>query len=75
MEAKTAKRAKITSKPSKTKKLYTITEAATEIGVPRPALRGWVQAGDIRSVKSGRKFYITLNAVDEFINGTGTARS
>jgi len=58
----------------KTKKLYTINQAAKERDVPPFAVRGWVKAGEIRSIKSGRRIYVTLDALDAFIDGASAAR-
>jgi len=58
----------------KTKRLYTINQAAKERGVPAFALRGWIKAGEIKFIKSGKRYYLTLEALDRFIDGAGAAR-
>ena len=59
---------------SKIKKLYTIQEVADVTSIPVTAVRRWVKAGEIRSIKAGSRFYLTLDAIEVFINGAGMAR-
>ena len=58
-------------KANEANKLYTIRGAAKETGRPEFALRNWCKKGDIRHVKSGNRVYLTLEAIDEFIQGRG----
>jgi len=50
-------------------KLYTIREAARETGVPEFALRNWCKRKEIRHLKAGTRFYLTLDAISAFVSG------
>ena len=49
--------------------MVTIKQAASRINISEYAIRRWVKAGMIRSVKSGNRVYIPLYSVINFLYG------
>jgi hypothetical protein len=54
-----------------TQKLYTIRGAAQATGNPEFALRNWCKNGEIKHVKAGSRVYVTIEAINEFIQAGG----
>jgi excisionase family DNA binding protein len=44
-------------------------EAAPMLGLGRSAVYSLVRAGELRSIKVGRKILIPVTAIEEFLNG------
>ena len=47
--------------------MMTVKEAAVRYDVPEHAVRGWVNDGSLRAVKSGRKILIAEPSLREFL--------
>ena len=59
---------------NKIKKLYTVPEVARKISISEFTLRRWIKDGEIRSIKAGRRYYLTLEALDAFVDGEKVAK-
>jgi len=53
------------------KKLYTPTGAGKVTGYPVFAIRNWCKNGDLPHVKAGKRFYVTIEAINAFIDAGG----
>ena len=51
------------------KTLVSVKSAAKMAQIPEYALRRWIQSGQVPTIKSGRRVYIPLNKLEEFLNG------
>ncbi|MGI8753301.1 MAG: helix-turn-helix domain-containing protein [Acidimicrobiales bacterium] len=60
--------------PRSTKRLYTVLEAATSLGISRTRLHQLVAAGAIVSVKVGRRRMFSADALDAYVSGLRPAR-
>jgi excisionase family DNA binding protein len=45
---------------------YTTSTLAAELGVTSKTVRGWIARGDLRAVRRGGRYLISVAAVDEF---------
>jgi excisionase family DNA binding protein len=45
---------------------YTTSTLAAELGVTSKTVRGWIASGDLRAVRRGGRYLISVAAVDEF---------
>jgi excisionase family DNA binding protein len=55
------------------RRTYTVTEAATVLGISRTSAYERVRAGELPALRLGRRIVITRAAVDAMLQGTPTS--
>jgi excisionase family DNA binding protein len=56
------------------RRTYTVTEAATVLGISRTSAYERVRAGELRALRLGRRIVITRAVVDAMLGGAPTRR-
>lgn len=48
---------------------YTVDEASEKLMLNRQTILSYIKAGKLRAQRVGRRYYVTEQTIDEFING------
>ena len=59
----------------KKKKIYTVMEFASELGIPQSSVRRWLKSGELRGTKMGKKWLIPASEIDRLVNPPQKNRS
>jgi excisionase family DNA binding protein len=52
-----------------TRRTYTVSEAATVLGIPRAKAYECVRTGELPSIRLGRRLVVPVKAVDDLLSG------